>query len=65
LLAGKIIFNFGQSFIDCVVRQISDDGATIELESGSGVPERFQLSIPAKVRSCPAGWYGNRTKRSE
>ena len=34
LMAGKIIFNFGQSTINCLVRRITEDGATIELESG-------------------------------
>ena len=57
-LAGKVIFNFGQSTIDCVVRQITDDGATIELESGFGVPQHFQLSIPSggKLLSCNLVW---------
>jgi len=55
-LAGKIIFNFGQSSIDCTVRRLSDDGATLELESGLGVPERFLLTVAAAsgVRWPPA-----------
>jgi diguanylate cyclase (GGDEF)-like protein len=52
-LAGKVIFNFGQSTIDCVVRRITDDGATIELESGLGVPEHFQLSIASEGALLP------------
>ena len=58
LFAGKVIFNFGQSTIDCVVRRITDDGATIEVESGVGVPQLFQLSIPSEgVRvSCKLTW---------
>lgn len=54
LLAAKIIFNLGQSTIDCVVRRISDDGATIDLESGFGVPEHFQLSIPSEGAILPS-----------
>ena len=45
-LAGKIISNFGQSSIDCIIRRISLDGATIEVESVFGVPEHFHLRIP-------------------
>ena len=52
-LTGKVIFNFGQSTIDCVVRRITDDGASIELESGLGVPEHFQLSIASERALLP------------
>src|SRR5580700_2172001 len=57
-LAGKIISNFGQSSIDCVVRRISDNGATIEVESVFGVPERFHLLIPGEgePQPCKRAW---------
>ena len=54
LLAGKVIFNYGQSTIDCVVRRITDEGATIELQSGQGVPVCFRLSITGEAESLPA-----------
>ena len=38
LLPGKVICNFGQSILDCVVRRISDHGATVEVESPFGIP---------------------------
>ena len=44
-LAGQIFFNFGQSTIDCVVRRMSEDGATLEMQSSIGVPDRFQLRL--------------------
>jgi hypothetical protein len=47
-LAGKLIFNFGGSAIDCIVRRRSDEGATVELASALGVPEHFQLLIPSE-----------------
>ena len=57
-LAGKIIFNFGQSVLDCIVRRISDEGATIELESGLGIPEHFRLAITGEgePRPCRRIW---------
>src|SRR5580698_5066215 len=57
-LAGKIISNFGQSSIDCVIRRISDEGATIEVESVFGVPEHFHLRIPNEnqPRPCQRKW---------
>jgi PAS domain-containing protein len=62
LLAAKVIFNFGQSTINCVVRRITDDGATIELESGLGIPEHFQLSIAseAAILPCKLVWQSER-----
>ncbi len=57
-LAGKIISNFGQSSIDCIIRRISDDGATIEVASVFGVPEHFHLRIPNEdpPRPCQRKW---------
>jgi diguanylate cyclase (GGDEF)-like protein len=57
-LAGKIISNFGQSSIDCIIRRIADDGATIEVESVFGVPEHFHLRIPneSQPRPCQRKW---------
>ena len=58
LLAGKVISNFGQSTIDCVVRRISDHGATIELESAFGTPHHFHLLIPGEgaPQPCKRVW---------
>ena len=61
-LSGKIIFNFGGSSIDCVVRRLSDEGATLELASALGVPERFQLTIPSEgeQRECRRVWQSDK-----
>ena len=60
-LAGKIIFNFGQSTIDCVVRRMSEDGATLEIQSSVGVPDQFQLKLASQdVRSCRVLWRSDR-----
>ena len=62
LLAGKVISNFGQSSIDCVVRRISDHGATISVESPLGIPRHFQLLIPDEgtPRPCKLVWQSDR-----
>jgi diguanylate cyclase (GGDEF)-like protein len=58
LLAGKIISNYGQSSIDCVVRRISERGATLTTESPLGIPAQFHLLIPGEgpPRSCKLIW---------
>ena len=52
--AGTISFNAGHSTIDCTVRGLSREGATIEVISTASVPERFKLAIgvDALSRAC-------------
>lgn len=61
-LAGKIIFNFGRSAFDCTVRQLTDSGATVELESTVGIPDQLQLLIVGanQVRACKRLWQSDR-----
>ncbi|KYH02118.1 sensor domain-containing diguanylate cyclase [Bradyrhizobium sp. DOA1] len=60
-LAGKIFFNFGQSSIDCVVRRLTEEAATLEMESGLGVPERFQLRLAGReILTCRVIWRSER-----
>jgi DNA-directed RNA polymerase subunit E'/Rpb7 len=56
VLPGKVICNYGQSIIDCVVRRITDHGATVEVESPLGIPEHFHLLIPDHGAPRPANW---------
>ena len=58
LLAGKIISNYGQSSIDCVVRRISERGATLTTQSPLGIPQQFHLLIPGEgpPRPCKLIW---------
>lgn len=54
LKAGNIVFNGGKSVIDCTVRRLSDEGASLAVISTAGVPERFKLAIEADAfsRTC-------------
>jgi diguanylate cyclase (GGDEF)-like protein len=62
LLAGKVISNYGQSTIDCVVRRLSDHGATISVESPLGIPRQFQLLILDEgiPRPCKVAWQSDK-----
>ncbi len=52
--AGQIAFNTGQSVIDCTVRGLSEQGASLDVISSAGVPETFKLLIRADglARRC-------------
>jgi hypothetical protein len=43
LKGGRIVFNKKTSSIDCAVRNVSDDGAHLQVESALGIPEQFGL----------------------
>ncbi len=62
LLAGKVISNFGQSTIDCVVCRLSDHGATISVESPLGIPRHFQLVITDEgiPPPCKVAWQSDK-----
>ncbi len=47
-LKGKILFNAGASSMDCLVRDLSSEGARIELSETSTLPEVFDLHIQQK-----------------
>jgi diguanylate cyclase (GGDEF)-like protein len=60
-LAGKIVFNFGQSSLDCVVHRMSEDGATLQVETGLGVPDQFQLKLAEdRLLPCRVMWRSDR-----
>ena len=54
LLRGRAIFNNGGSTIDCVIKNISDDGARLEIGDAVALPAEFDLSVPHKGRTYRA-----------
>ena len=54
--AGTIVF--GGSGIDCLVRNISDSGANLEVESQIGIPNSFDLVIDTERSNhhCHVVW---------
>ena len=54
--AGTIVF--GGSGIDCLVRNISDSGANLEVESQIGIPNSFDLVIDTEHSNhhCHVVW---------
>ncbi|MET7241807.1 PilZ domain-containing protein [Methylobacterium sp. EM32] len=53
-LKGRIVFNNGNSTMDCLVRDISASGARLVLSQTATLPDGFDLVIPAKDRTHKA-----------
>ncbi len=58
LKGAEIVFNAGYSAFECVVKDISDTGARIQMGDATGVPEHFELVIPHDNfrRKCTVRW---------
>jgi len=56
LREGKILLNNHRSVIDCVVHNLSEAGACLQVASVIGIPPTFDLQIhnEAVGRPCPA-----------
>src|SRR5215831_21122800 len=51
LIGAKIVFNNNSSVIDCIVRDLSPQGARLLVASLVGIPDRFDLRID-RSRAC-------------
>jgi hypothetical protein len=56
LKAGSI--EFGSSAIDCIVRNLSETGAALEVVSPLFIPDHFTLAVPTEQlrRPCDIVW---------
>ena len=45
-LQGRIFFNGRRSSLDCLIRDISDDGARLKVSNSIALPEIIELHIP-------------------
>ena len=60
LKGGTITFGTYPS-VDCIIRNISDKGARLEVQSAAAVPDHFMLLIKPELlkRSCRVAWREN------
>jgi hypothetical protein len=56
LKAGKIIFNHKASVVDCTIRNVSERGACLQVQSVVGIPEAFDLAMDGIERACIVKW---------
>jgi len=56
--AAHIVFEGHAATLDCVVRNLSDIGATLEVGSPMGIPDAFDLMFKGddSVRPCRVIW---------
>ncbi len=48
ILGARVIFNHGNSTIDCQIRNISRVGAKLSLSQSVTLPEEFDIDVPQK-----------------
>jgi hypothetical protein len=58
LKGGRIVFNAGFGVFDCVVRNISEGGAMLQLSGPLGIPSHFELVMEPGIprRKCTVRW---------
>jgi hypothetical protein len=56
-IAATLVFGGGRIVRHCVVRNISDTGAKIEVASVAGIPDAFDLVVPGHLpQPCRVAW---------
>ena len=53
-LRGRIIFNNGRASVDCLIRDISDQGARVTFSDTITVPDLVDIYIPQKEQTVRA-----------
>lgn len=60
LKGGRIVFNDRFSTLDCTVRNLSPQGALLQVAGPQGIPEVFSLELGAEVHACKVIWQRER-----
>jgi hypothetical protein len=56
-IAAAIVFDGGRSRMDCVIRNMSDGGAKLEVASVRNIPDQFELLVPKhRPQPCRVAW---------
>jgi diguanylate cyclase (GGDEF)-like protein len=58
LKSGKIVFHNKKSVIDCLIRNLSDSEACLQINNSNGIPERIDLLVDGtrNLRPCRMVW---------
>lgn len=56
-IQAQIVFGGGRSRVDCIIRNLSDGGAQLEVVSVGSIPQTFDLIAPGhRPHSCRVAW---------
>ena len=56
-IEAKIVFNAGRTERACIVRDLSEGGARLEVATVSGIPPTFDLIVPGRPpQPCRVAW---------
>lgn len=55
LKSGSIIINEGYSKFNCIVRNLNENGAMLEMTDVTGLPSAFELNVGEDDFSCKVG----------
>ncbi len=57
MIVATLVFDGGNSRMDCVIRNLSEGGAKIEVASARNVPNTFDLMVPGhRPQACRVAW---------
>ena len=57
VIAASIVFDGGRTRMECVIRNLSDGGAKLEVAAVRGIPDRFELLVPKhRPQRCQVAW---------
>ena len=57
MIVASIVFDGGRSHFDCVIRDLSDGGAKLQMPTVRGVPDQFDLMVPGhRPQHCRVAW---------
>ena len=57
MIVATIVFDAGRTQIDCIIRNLSESGAKLEVASVKGIPPSFDLMVPGhRKQHCRVAW---------
>jgi len=57
MIIASIVFDGGRVNYDCLIRDLSDGGAKLQLPTVRGVPDNFDLVVPGhRPQHCRVAW---------
>ncbi len=54
LLGARIVYNNRQTTPDCVIRNLSETGAMVDVSETIALPPQFDFEIPQRASACKA-----------